>query len=81
MFDFTATTTTNLHLGPHELLTVLIPLGTWWAWKSRHDLVKVATGLRRRYLPDGRQKAAEQLAGPFDPLTLPEPQKASRRLP
>jgi hypothetical protein len=45
MFDFTVTTATNLHLGPHELLAVLIPLATWGAWKSRHDLVKVATVL------------------------------------
>ena len=54
---------------PHELLAVLaIPFGTCWAWKSRHDLVKVATALRRRSLPDGRQEAAGRLSGPSEPL-------------
>lgn len=81
MFDVTVTTVTNLHLSPHELLAVLaIPFGTCWAWKSRHDLVKVAMALRRRFLPDGHQEATGRLSGPSEPPALPEPQKASRRL-
>jgi hypothetical protein len=81
MLDVTNTTVTHLHLGLSELLAVLIPLGAWCAWKSRHDLVKVVTILRRRSLPDGCQKVAGLLPTPSEPLTLPEPQKASRRLP
>lgn len=82
MFDVTVTTVTNLHLSPSDLLAVLaIPFGTCWAWKSRHDLVKVATTLDHRFLPDGRQEAARRLSGPSEPLVLPKPQKASRRLP
>ena len=81
MLDVTNTTVTHLHLGLSELLAVLIPFGVWCAWKSRHDLVRVATTLHRRSLPGGHQKAAERLPAPPEPLTLPEPQKASRRLP
>ena len=81
MLDVTNTTVTHLHLGLPELLAVLIPLGVWWAWKSRHDLARAAAVLRHRSLPDGRQKAAGRLPGLSEPLTLPEPQKASRRLP
>lgn len=74
MFDVTVTTVTNLHFGPHELLTVLaIPFGTWWAWRSRYDLARVTMVLRRRSLPDGRQKATGRLPAPPQPLALVPP--------
>ena len=82
MFDVTVTTVTNLHLSPADLLAVLaVPFGTWRAWKSRYDLARIAAVLRRRFPLDGHQKATERLPAPSKPLALPEPQKASRRLP
>ncbi len=82
MFDLTVTTATNLHFGLPELLIILaIPSGTWCAWKSRYGLARAVAVLCRPFLPDGRQEAAGRLPAPPEPLTLPEPQKASRRLP
>ena len=81
MLDVTITTVTSLHLGPPGLLAALMaPFGTWWAWRFRYGLARVAMALGRRFLPDGRQGAAGRLPGPSKPLTLPDPQKASRRL-
>lgn len=82
MLDVTVTTVTSLHLGPSGLLAALMaPFGTWWAWRSRHGLARVATALGRRSLPDGPQEAAGRLSGLSKPLTLPDPQEATRRLP
>ncbi len=81
MLDATITTVINLHVSLPELLAALaIPSGTWWAWKRRYGLAKAAAVLRRRSLPDSRQRAAGRLPGPSEPLALPEPQKVSRRL-
>jgi hypothetical protein len=82
VFDVTVTTVTNLHFGLPELLgTLAVPFGSWWAWRSRYDLARVAAALRGRSLPGSRQEATRQLAGLQQLLTLPGPRKAPRRLP
>ena len=82
MLDVTVTTVTSLHLGPSGLLAALMALlGTRRTWKYRQDLAMVATALGRRFLPDGRQEAAERLPGPSKPLTVLDPERTSRRLP
>lgn len=82
MFEITVITVTNLHFDSSELLaTSGILFGTWWAWRSRPGLVRVATALRRHSLSGSCQKPAERLPGPPVLLTLPEPQEAPRQLP
>lgn len=78
MLDATITTVINL---PELLAALAIPSGTWWAWKRRYGLTRAVAVMRRRSLPDGQQKVAGRLSGLSEPLVLPEPQKASRRLP
>ena len=79
MIDVVTTTTTTLHLGSAELLTLLALLGSRWVWRSRHGLARLPGNLRRQVLSRSRQKVAGWLPSPSGPSPLPQPQEAPRR--
>lgn len=69
---------TTIHFGaPGLLASVASPFVSWWAWRSRHDLPRIATALRRRPLPGNHQEEAGQLPAPELPPTA-DPKSGER---